>query len=572
MKWLTETALRRRAGARIFERGSLCVANVSGLAEEAGTVTATVTSSARSEVSYRIRLYERDGETAGDCDCPYGLEGHFCKHCVAAGLKLIGGSCTQQTPSPPEVPRHQEQWSAIEAFLAGRQPYELAELLRDAAHTDPALRHRLWLLATASDPAQLQEQAKRLRKRYGAGEGAAYAEQSRTIVFALGHQPAAHHADAQEGLRLVLRRLLDAIDRDPDHDGPGEATADDDEPVREVLSVAWRQYVRLCRITPPDPVQLAQWFVDVRLGHPRHRHCFPASDLAPSDGVLAACRTILATTEGEPAQKQALQEEVLEAAGDTDGHVALLAANLSTYRTYARIAEVLVAADRTEEAIGWLERARNPGVTPADDPRPVAELLASLYTRQGRLLDALQVRRRHFASARTETAYRALREAAGTAGVDWPPLRDEALDLLRRTVGPGLPPDDQGGWVMTTGPYAGSAHTLVHLLLEEGAPDEAWDVARRHRCQGSTLVKAAHARAVSYPEDAVGVYWSLVDQALEFHGRDRNRSYERVASLLFILKDLVTRSGGDFRRELAEFRATHSRKRNLMEELTRRGL
>ncbi|MGW1059804.1 hypothetical protein [Micromonospora rubida] len=122
----------------------------------------------------------------------------------------------------------------------------------------------------------------------------------------------------------------------------------------------------------------------------------------------------------------------------------------------------------------------------------------------------------------------------------------------------------------TTGTYAGSAHTLANLLIEENAPDEAWDVVRRHRCKGSTLVKAAYARAISHLKDAIGVYWSLVDRALDFHVRDRNRSYERIAGLLFILKDLITRSGGEFRKELAEFKATHSRKRNLLEELARR--
>ncbi|SCL22990.1 Uncharacterized conserved protein, contains Zn finger domain [Micromonospora pallida] len=573
MTWLTEAALRRRAGVTLFERGGRCVGDVADVAEEAGTVTATVLSSTGSGATYRVRLDQRDGEPAGNCDCPHGLEGHFCKHCVAVGLRLIGGSSLRATPPPSEVlPGQQQQWQAVEVFLAGRHPYELVELLRDAAQDDPALCHRLWLLATASDPTQLRKQAERLEEGYGAGAGATYAERARAIVFAFSHQPAAHHAAAQEGLRLVVQRLLDAVDQETEHCEPGETTADDDAPVLAVLSVAWREHLRLCQVTPPDAVRLAQWFVGIRLEHPHHGYRFPASDLASLDRVLTACREALATIEGASAQQQTLREEVLEAGGDTDEHVALLAADLSTYRSYARVAEVLVAASRIEEAVGWLERARNPGVKLGDDPRPVAELLAVLYTRQGRLADALQVRRRHFASARTEAAYRALREAASLAGADWPRLRDEALDLLRRTAGPGLPPDTPGGWTATTGPHARSVYTLVHLLIEEGAPDEAWDVARRHGCTGATLVKAANARAVSHPEDAIAVYWSLVDEAFEFHGRDRNRSYERIASLLFVLKDLITRSGGDFRRELATFKVTHSRKRNLIEELARRGL
>ncbi|MFI5896979.1 SWIM zinc finger domain-containing protein [Actinoplanes sp. NPDC051513] len=563
MAWLTDVVLRRRAGATVYQRGGYLVGAVADLVEQPDAVTAMVASSGSPAVRYRVCLQRRGGEPVGECDCPQGLEGHFCKHCVAVGLRVVNGVPPDRPAAAPPGPAAEagpdEQWSAVQAYVDGCTRQELVELLRDAARDDAALRHRLWVLASASEPEQLRARTERLGEGYAAIGGAAFAEQARAVVFALSHLPAARAGIAHELLPSVLRYLLAALDGAPDDsyaaEDVNEYAVDHETPVIDAVGVAWRTYLVLCGTVPPGPAAFAAWFVELRLAHPMYRHRLPASDLAGLTGLLAACQSRLDGYEGDAAAVWSLTDEVLQAIGDTDAYVAFLAGDLSTYQRYARIAEVLVAAGCADEAVTWLERARHPEVPLRDPASPVVELLARLYTRQDRLAEALEVRRRHFTATRTEAAYRALKQAADRAGVNWTPLRAGVLDLLRRDT-----------------PRLSGGDTLVRILLAEGEPDEAWATARRYGCESHTLVMAAKARAVNHPVDAIDVYWNQIEEALVFHDRDRNRAYERVVNLLLILRDLVTRAGGDFGAELARFKATHRRKRNLMDELARRGL
>jgi uncharacterized Zn finger protein len=38
---------------------------------------------------YEVQLTVTERGLAGECSCPYGQDGFFCKHCVATGLKAL---------------------------------------------------------------------------------------------------------------------------------------------------------------------------------------------------------------------------------------------------------------------------------------------------------------------------------------------------------------------------------------------------------------------------------------------------------------------------------------------------
>jgi uncharacterized Zn finger protein len=44
-----------------------------------------------------VRLWAEDG-LVFSCDCPLGLDGEFCKHCVAAGLAWLEGDFSGHAP------------------------------------------------------------------------------------------------------------------------------------------------------------------------------------------------------------------------------------------------------------------------------------------------------------------------------------------------------------------------------------------------------------------------------------------------------------------------------------------
>jgi uncharacterized Zn finger protein len=81
---LSEAIVERLASPRSFARGTayLDEGRVGPLRIGAGRVNATVQGSD----SYAVELRISDGRLRFACSCPVGIEGEFCKHCVAVAL------------------------------------------------------------------------------------------------------------------------------------------------------------------------------------------------------------------------------------------------------------------------------------------------------------------------------------------------------------------------------------------------------------------------------------------------------------------------------------------------------
>src|ERR1700691_5646133 len=83
---LTEADLLEAAGQRSYSRGLGYLDAVADLAVRGDKITASV----RGTDEYIVMLTGgRGGDLIGACDCPYGQEGFFCKHCVAVGLAYL---------------------------------------------------------------------------------------------------------------------------------------------------------------------------------------------------------------------------------------------------------------------------------------------------------------------------------------------------------------------------------------------------------------------------------------------------------------------------------------------------
>jgi uncharacterized Zn finger protein len=83
---------------------------------------------------YRVSLRLKRKGVEGWCDCPWGEDGNFCKHCVAVGVVYLyelahGGD----VPEPIDLRAHLESLDRA----------SLVELLLEAAEADSGLRDRL---------------------------------------------------------------------------------------------------------------------------------------------------------------------------------------------------------------------------------------------------------------------------------------------------------------------------------------------------------------------------------------------------------------------------------------------
>jgi uncharacterized Zn finger protein len=128
--------LWRLAGKRSFDRGERYVDAVEDVRDVLGGVRATV----RGTETYRVRLDWSRGRLAGECDCPWGGEGEFCKHCVAVGLVVVARD-------------HGGTGDDLRHRLAALDHATLVDLLCECAAQDPDLARRLAQRAADLSPA-----------------------------------------------------------------------------------------------------------------------------------------------------------------------------------------------------------------------------------------------------------------------------------------------------------------------------------------------------------------------------------------------------------------------------------
>lgn len=134
--WFDVSDLYRLAGDASFWRGVRYLPAVRSIDDVPGGVVATV----RGTDVYTVRLGRDGEELTGECTCPYGAQGAFCKHCVAVGLLLI-----EDGPALAELP-------ALRRYLLSLARDDLVGLLLRHAAQYPDLYRELALRATGGLP------------------------------------------------------------------------------------------------------------------------------------------------------------------------------------------------------------------------------------------------------------------------------------------------------------------------------------------------------------------------------------------------------------------------------------
>ncbi|MFF3859436.1 SWIM zinc finger domain-containing protein [Streptomyces sp. NPDC002209] len=555
----TEEDLRRLAGTRSFERGVGCLPAVSRLEIGYESITAIV----HGGDAYEVELAEDgDGRLGGWCDCPYGREGNFCKHCVAVGLAVLerAESAPQQRSAAASRSR------LLDAWLESRTREELAALVREQLAGDRGLRRRLELRAATAgeDTAVVRERILSLLDtrsfaRYGYVEYAdahAYAQQAAEAVTALRALTAGGRAaDAVEAAREALRALGRTYGEIDDSDGL----------IGDVATGLAEAHLEACLSARPDPVETAEWLVHHLLDAENEItdiDLFDYREVLGEPGMTRAREPVVAAWRSNPKAwtEKYLMERLLKAdGGSVDALVAVHAADLAPNgHTHLVIARELEGAGRTAEALEWAER----GLREAESDRgPDDELVAFVcdrYARTGRSADVVTIRRDALRARPSLAAYRHLRTAARTAGTWEGTERAGALEMLKASDQPM-----KGRW------YGGSV--LVDALMDDADLEAAWQAAADgYAGQQQWLVLADRIRD-KRPADALTVYLRWIEPLRKETG---DRTYERMAELLLGARACHRTLGteSEFATYLAALRTDQKRKRKLMATLDRHGL
>ncbi len=143
-KALNDAVIRRLAGAQSYQRGMdyFSHGHVESIEDRLGSVHAVV----RGNQDYTVTLTADDGVPDYACDCPVGIDGAFCKHCVAAALAWMDRAAG---PAKPVGRGKAKEVTLADAgkILQAEDKSTLVRMVLDWAKDDDRLHERLILYA-----------------------------------------------------------------------------------------------------------------------------------------------------------------------------------------------------------------------------------------------------------------------------------------------------------------------------------------------------------------------------------------------------------------------------------------
>jgi uncharacterized Zn finger protein len=552
----SEDDLRWAAGPMSYERGLGYLNRVEDLQVGGTWVTATVFGNDAYEV--RLGFGDAGAGVRGECSCPFGAEGNFCKHCVATGLAALklGAGLPERSQVALEASEQVDLLTSWLTSLTRDQLFtELLELISE--YPELVSRFRLRAAVSRADVRAVRDVVRKLIRITD------YAEYRESQDYALD---VARAADAIEEL-IDAGAVAEAIEVARDAiDWVRTSYGMVDDSSGEVASAGYELlgvHLLACEAAPPDPVELAGYLADTWLTDEYELR--PAltdyTKLLGEDGITELRERVAAALKAKPDDFRVrhVMESVLEAAGDVDALVALYAAHLDERGwQQLRIAQALDRHGRADEALDWAERGVRAGPRPDDR---LVRYLASRYTAAGRAGDMLELRRLVFSGDRSLASYQALRDAAVESGV-WDAERALALGALREDATVACqavwPQWDQAGPV------------LVDALTDDGDLAAAWDAAKGIATKRQ-WIRLANASAAERPADALAVYVKVIDRLSQETG---DSVYKQIATHLLAARACHEALGtmDKFRQYMMLLRMGQKRKRNLMKILEKNGL
>jgi uncharacterized Zn finger protein len=555
----SEADLRRAAGERSFGRGLDYLDAVDDLEIGVDQVTATVYGTD----AYEIVLVLGDGGVSGECSCPHGQAGFFCKHLVAAGLTVLREA--------GDVPRQREAAAAkarsLESWLEGLSRDDLLTLVGEQVREDRGLRRRLELRAAAagSDLSAVRARVRELLDVHGVSrrgyieyaDAHAYSGQVDEVVAVIdGLTDDGQAAEAAGIARQALSAVVEALEQADDSDGCIGDSA-------QALTVA---HARACAAASADPIELAGWLAGFVLGGGQQLPDFGAyayDEALGERGTAEYRRLITEAWRRNPSgwHEKYLMQELLRADGDVDALIALYAADvLPSGYTHLMIARELDQAGRAGDALEWAERGLREATGRVDTR--LVDYLAARYEGAGAFGRALAARQSVFDTDRTLGHYQGLRDAARKAG-QWEAVRERALRQLQSDAAASRTDSRAGfGW--------GEGPVWISALIDDGDVNAAWDAAAGVASERQWLT-LADLLSRDRPADVLPVYLRAIEPLRSLTG---DSVYQQVAALLSKIRDCHERlgTGPQFAAYLAALRTDQKRKRNLIKLLDQRGL
>jgi hypothetical protein len=460
---------------------------------------------------YRVRLDER----SWDCDCPMGIAGVFCKHCVA--LALAGAAPEEdQNSKPTPVPASpDESGPATLGLREAQKTLLVAFRSRRDLHDWRSVDHYARVAHTSVDE---------LRDASHIWGAAALIPTVQKAIAATAR--VLHHADDSNGvIGGVVDYLLDL-------------------------------HAELCRLDPPPTRKLVDWLIDFQFDG--SQDFFTPDIAAYADALgetglnhIGARLHGMQDQFGPPTQdfnsdhhrvRHNLQRLAV-ARRDPQGVIDSFGELVRSYRLHD-LAKALMEIDAIDLAIIFAQR----GATIEDgwQAEKCALYWSELLAQHRDHAHEIDARRQIF--ERWPTASNAL-SLARAMGDDWESIAEDAYArLLTRSI-----------------------RDLIETLLGLGLDDRAWNSAQGHALDAQLWGRLVVVREKTDPASVLPILRQLIANDLEVADA---RNYKSAARRLKQLRRAMVAAGaqGDFDGIVSELREQHKRRPRLMEELLRAGL
>jgi uncharacterized Zn finger protein len=558
---LTHEVLLELAGERYFERGEAYHrgGHVRDLLEHDGVIAAKVLGTHE----YRVRFWAED-DLIYSCDCPLGVDGEFCKHCVAVGLAWLEGDFSEDAPGGSAT------MNDVRAYLQEQDREVLIRIVMEQAMEDERLRERLLLRASRVGGLDLAafrravDDAVVFDDYYGSPWD--YAGGIENVVGAIAEL-------LEEGFASEVMELseysLAAVE--------GAVRYDVDGTIGGILQELERIHHEACERADPDPETLAKRLFEWELGGD-HDTFFDAvntyADVLGNKGLAEYERLAKEEWAGVPALgpdredtpryygKRERLAGIMEAlacrSGDVESLVAIKSKDLSNSFAYLEIAQIYKQAGDDEKALDWAEEGA--WVFPGGGHPDLRRFLAEEYQARGRHEEAMDLIWTDFAELPCLPSYQELKAHADRAGI-WEHWRGKALDFVREDIA-RKEVESKGSYLS----FPVDHSELVEILLWEGSVEEAWREARKGGCSDRLWLELAARREEAYPEASLAVYQERIEPLVN---RTNNRAYKEAYELLLRVRELMLRLGreAEFEEYVELLRLEYRRKRNFMKLL-----
>jgi uncharacterized Zn finger protein len=576
---INKKLLREMASEPSFSRGVQYFEEqrVSNLHIQNGRITATVSGSQ----PYHVELRDEDGDLQYSCTCPfYDTDLAFCKHCVAVGLAFLhnGNTSDKERGRSGTPARNELQMKDVRKYLEAQDKTVLVEFLLDQAKDDERLKFRLQRKAGMTQKTiHLPTFRKAIDRAVDWGDFVDYKsmhEYSKGLEDVISSlRELLHEGHAAEAIELseyFLRGLEEQMNMMDDSDGY----------MTDILFEMQELHHEACLTARPDAEKLArklfEWETksnwDVFYGAVERY-----ADVLGDRGVSVYRELTEKQWKDLPSigpddhderhsmnrfRITSIMERLASQSGNLEKLVEVKAKDLSSAFSYLEIAELYQEAKEADRALEWAEKGVQ-AFSEHTDAR-LREFLATEYHRRGRHEEAMQLIWQELTESPHLQQYKLLKAHAQIMGgvKAWKLWREKALSFMKEGIASAKSRAKKNRSLDSNSDRS----ELVQIFLWEKNVDAAWGEAQEGGCREDLWLDLALKREADYPEDALAVYQTLVEPAID---RKNNESYRRAVSLVLRIRTLLARLNRreEWVRYVESLRATHRRKRNFIEML-----